>query len=932
MGAVPRKRSSGPAFTVDFPAALPAERRGEHWWMEADGRELRLSNLGKVFWPDEGYTKGDLIAFYYNISDQILPYLRGRPLTMKRMPDGLAGGFFYEKEAPSHTPDWMRRCPVPTSGPDSRWGPVKHDVINYLMVEDVAGLLFMANLACIEFHPLHSRCASIDEPDYVFFDLDPFEPATYDDVLAVARLVKVSCDRLGLVAYPKTSGATGMQIYVPIERGFSYEETRALVGALGSLMRKADPDRVTMEWEVRQRSGKVFVDHNMNRVGANISAAWSMRPEPGATVSTPVTWEEVDAGLIRPGDFTIATIWERIATVGDPFRPVVEEPQDLAPALEALGIEFANAAPSALAGAPPAARSAAGPGARQRSKDDDTIARSKDPALGEYLRKRTFGDAGTPEPESGTPTVEGNSFVIQWHDATRLHHDFRLERDGVLVSWAVPKGLPWEHGERHLAVQTEDHPMEYGSFAGTIPQGHYGAGEVRIWDAGTYDLLEWTKDKVSVRLHGRRHTGEYHLIKTKTDWLVLLAKSSDVVPPEPPPAMTPMLAEPGGQPFDRAGWLFEPKLDGIRTLLSFDRQRVRLVSRTGRDQTGSYPDLTNLFRRVVAVNALIDGEIVAGDSEGRPSFERLQQRMNLASPSEIERAAKAIPVELFAFDLLWLDGDDVTGRPLSERRELLSQIAIEGKGLRLVFGVETNGTEFYEGAKRLGLEGVVAKRLSSRYVPGRRTPDWKKIKILNRQDCVVLGWTPGQGGRGASFGALLVGAYVDGDLRWIGQVGTGFTDRMLADMQERLNAIEADAPPIGDPEIAKVRGAHWVRPELVCEVEFLQITSAFKLRAPSFKGLRPDKLPEDAVLEPAAKPGSERAPKTAGKSTAKTPPKRKTTAETARKPATKTATKAKSAPGRATKAKSTAKKKTGTPAKTAARAKTATRAARTPRG
>src|SRR5438132_3309121 len=637
-GPVPRKRASGPAFTVEFPTPLPAERRGEHWWMDAAGHELRLSNLDKAFWPEEGYTKGDLIAFYFNVADHILPYLRGRPLTMKRMPNGVAGSFFYEKDAPSHTPEWMGRCAVPTSGESSRWGAVKHDVINYLMVEDVAGLLFMANLACIEFHPLHSRCATIDEPDYVFFDLDPFEPAAYQEVLAVARLVNVSCERLGLTAYPKTSGATGMQIYVPIQPGFSYEETRALVGALGALMRKVDPDRVTMEWEVRKRTGKVFVDHNMNRVGANIAAAWSMRPEPGATVSTPVTWDEVEEGAIRASDFTIRTIWDRIRTVGDPFRPVVDGPfQDLAPALAALGIDRVPPERSPDA---PAAASASGGAKASRSKDDETIARSKDPNLRTYLRKRTFGDAGTPEPEGGAPSVSGNSFVIQWHDATRLHHDYRLERDGVLVSWAVPKGLPWEPGEKHLAVQTEDHPMEYGSFAGTIPDGHYGAGEVRIWDNGTYDVLEWTDSKVSVRLHGHRHTGEYHLIRTKTDWLVLLSKSSDVVPPEPPPALTPMLAEGGHEAFDRAGWLFEPKLDGIRTLLFFDRQHVRLVSRTGRDQTGSYPELHNLFRRVVAVNALVDAEIVAGDETGRPSFERLQQRMNLAAPSEIERAAK----------------------------------------------------------------------------------------------------------------------------------------------------------------------------------------------------------------------------------------------------------------------------------------------------
>jgi bifunctional non-homologous end joining protein LigD len=574
-------------------------------------------------------------------------------------------------------------------------------------------------------------------------------------------------------------------------------------------------------------------------VGANIAAVYSVRPEPGAPVSTPVTWDEVEAGDIRPGDFTVATIWQRLAPTGrskkqppDLFRGVLEAPQDLGAALGAVGVERQ-------------------PVADPRSKSEEAIARSRDPKLGQYLTMRNFSQEGTPEPAGGGPSAGGNSFVIQRHDATRLHYDLRLERDGVLVSWAIPKGLPLVKGQRHLAVQTEDHPMEYGSFAGTIPKGHYGAGEVRIWDQGTYDLVEWTDKKVSFRLHGERHHGEYHLVKTRgeRDWLALMASASQEEPLKRPPAFAPMLATGGFEPFDRKGWWFEPKFDGVRALAYLDGEQIRLISRTGRDQSASYPELARIYRNIKATNGVLDGEVVATDDEGKTSFELLQQRMNLSSPADIEKARRKIPVEMVAFDLLWLDGEDFTRRPLSERREKLQEVVHEGKGLRLIYTVPDEGIKFFQAAKEIGLEGIIAKRASSRYAPGKRTDDWRKIKILTQQDCVILGWTPGQRGRSSSFGALLVGAFVDGKLTWIGQVGTGFTDRMLQDFMDRLKAVESEHPPVADPELAKVKGARWVRPELVCVVEYLQMTVAGKLRAPSFKGLRPDKLPEDCVLE-----------------------------------------------------------------------------------
>jgi bifunctional non-homologous end joining protein LigD len=313
--------------TVAFPVPLPTERKGEHWYARAGDRELRLSNLDKVFWPDEGYTKGDLLNYYFNISPLMLPHLIERPLTLKRMPNGIKGDFFYEKNAPRHKPKWMPTIPV---------GSDEGKVINFLTVHDVAHMLWIVNLGCIEFHPLHGRGPDQEHPSYAFFDLDPFEPAGWDEVAHVAQLIKVVLDRLDLTAYPKTSGATGMQIMLPLDGNHGYDEIRGFVGAVSDLVHAADPEVTTLEWEVSKRTGKVFLDVNMNRSGANIAAAYSVRPEPGATVSTPLRWEEV--ADVHPSDFTIETIWDRVAEVGgDPFLPVAEGPgQSIAAAIEKL--------------------------------------------------------------------------------------------------------------------------------------------------------------------------------------------------------------------------------------------------------------------------------------------------------------------------------------------------------------------------------------------------------------------------------------------------------------------------------------------------------------------------------------------------------------------------------------------------------------------
>jgi bifunctional non-homologous end joining protein LigD len=311
--------------TIDLPIELPVAKKGDGWHAKAGSKELRLSNLDKVYFPERGYTKADILSYYFNVSPTMLPHLVERPLTLKRMPNGIHEGFFYEKNAPSHTPEWIHTIAVQS----------ENKVINYMTVTDVADMLYIANLGAIEFHPLHAKGEDQAHPTYAFFDLDPMGKAVWEDVRYVASLVKVVLDQLGIRSYPKTSGATGMQIMVPLDRKHDYREVRLFVGAVSRMVHEADKTATSMEWEVSRRGTSVYLDVNMNRQGANIAGVYSVRPEPEATVSTPFEWDELDD--VHPKLYTIESIFDRIGEVGDPFLPVAEGPgQSLAGPLEQL--------------------------------------------------------------------------------------------------------------------------------------------------------------------------------------------------------------------------------------------------------------------------------------------------------------------------------------------------------------------------------------------------------------------------------------------------------------------------------------------------------------------------------------------------------------------------------------------------------------------
>jgi bifunctional non-homologous end joining protein LigD len=353
-----------------------------------------------------------------------------------------------------------------------------------------------------------------------------------------------------------------------------------------------------------------------------------------------------------------------------------------------------------------------------------------------------------------------------------------------------------------------------------------------------------------VRLHGSRYDGaEYHFVRTSgRNWICFLAGRRSLPQPPPPPVVEPMLAVAHADPFDDPGWLFEVKWDGHRALATLGGG-TRLTSRSGRDVTAQFPELAGLHERLAARNALVDGEVAAIDAEGRPSFERMQARFH-RSPAEILRELRRLPpVHYFAFDLLWLDGESLMERPLDERRRLLEEVLVPGGNLQVPSPIVGDGTVFFDQAKGLGLEGLVAKRRASSYQPGRRSQDWRKIKALRRQDCVIVGWTEGKGRRSDTLGSLLLAVWTSdvGGLAYAGNVGTGFTDPGLGGILDELTGRELPGPPV--PDAPATRGTRWCRPELVCEVEHRGWTAAGRLRGASFKGIRPDKAPEDAIRE-----------------------------------------------------------------------------------
>jgi bifunctional non-homologous end joining protein LigD len=841
-----------------------AARKQQHF-LEIDGRQVEVTNLDKVLFPNDGYTKRDLIDYYVRISSWLLPYTQDRPMSMHPYPDGIGHGkAFWQKDVPEWAPDWLRtfRYEAIEDRKILRWG----------LINDLPSLVWVANHASIELHPWTSRHDQPEYPDWALFDLDPSEPAGFEECRQIARLLKLALDRLELRSYLKTTGQRGLQIYVPIVRRHKYDVVREWVHTIGELVREVRPDIVTDQWDTRRRAGKVRIDYTQMVIGKTLVAPYAVRPRDGAPVSTPLRWEELDDPGLRPDGWTIRTIFDRLEAVGDVWEGALAFDQEL-PDLAA----GAGAASHATAQPHPGPLAPAGEGT---------------PKLAEYNRKRDFSK--TKEPPGEVRQEGQRRFCVQKHAATRLHYDFRLEKDGVLLSWAVPKGPSHNPADKRMAVHVEDHPVEYMEFEGTIPKGEYGGGTVMLWDLGTYEELPGSKgNELKFILHGQKLGGEFVLVRTGTDkqWLLIKKKDEfagrevdddhsvktgrtmeeiaagkdavwfsdlpaaaaevdfDAAPEAPMPrTIEPMMAVLAEKPFSHPDWLFEVKWDGIRAITFVNDGQVRLMTRRGNDCTATYPELAHLSHEIDAAQCILDGEIVAYDDRGIPNFHLLQQRMNLQRTADIQRAQAEVPVGMQVFDLLYLEGRDLRKLPLVQRKALLRRI-LQPRGFALLSEhVEGEGEAFYHAAVERGLEGVVAKDRNSPYLTGKRSKCWLKLKAVKEMDCVIGGWTEGEGARKA-LGSVVLGLYQpDGRLCFVCNAGSGFDQRTLERTLGLLRPIEVPKHPFARKPEPPER-YHWTEPRYVCRIKYSNFTPEGFVRHPVFLGLRPDKAPEDCLLE-----------------------------------------------------------------------------------
>jgi bifunctional non-homologous end joining protein LigD len=762
-------------------------------------RKIELSNLEKVLYPGDRILKAELIEYYLRIAPTILAHLKGRPLSLVRYPDGIGGERFFQKNRPEWAPEWIDHVVLGDSKTQDR--------IDYVVATEEASLVWLANLACIELHQMHSRRPHFDKPDYFVFDLDPPENLRFGDLVGIALDMKEHIENFGYRPFIKTTGGKGFHILVPIEPKWTFDKVFGAAKEVAKLFVESHSLSTTLLIKKEARKGRVLLDIYRNRPYQTIVSPYSVRGHPGATVSMPLRWQQLpDIGSAT--GFTLRTVPGYIMRNGDAWEGIAA---------------YAAALHTARKGAP------------AKRKRVFTVKQKAPGQLRVYARKRHFDR--TPEPPPAIAAGEGNAFVVHRHHATRLHYDLRLEREGVLKSWAVPKGLPPRPGIRRLAVSTEDHPLDYMNFEGTIPKGEYGGGRIWIYGRGKYEIIKEKKDGFHFRLEGREISGEHRMHRTRgNEWLIERVDAPQVDWLHDP--IEPMLARSADEPPDSKDYLYEVKWDGIRAMIALDEGEVRISSRNLHDITGRFPELLMPDRAFRATSALFDAEIVGLDDEGKPVFSNVIHRLQQTGKGAIERACARYPAVCYVFDCLYLDGRPIVNEPLVRRRAWMEDAIKSGTAYRISEAVK-EGIELFGAAVKMGLEGIMAKDKNSAYLPGTRSAHWLKIKKRRTMECVIAGYTRGKSDRKELFGALQLALREADTLRYVGKVGTGFDEKSMKEIFSRLKNISHVKRPIKEKPIDDAQTV-WIEPKVVCEVQFASLTKDGMLREPVFLRLRPD--------------------------------------------------------------------------------------------
>ena len=751
---------------------------------EVEGQKVRLSNIDKVIYPNANITKAEIIQYYLSVADEFLKYSRNRPLTLIRFPDGIEGESFYAKAKPHWTPDWVDSFAISHSD----------EKINYIVPKTKADIAWLANLSALELHPMQFTIDNEEVPDHFIFDLDPPEGADFDVVREIAFLVR---DFLNAYDYPtfcKTSGSKGIHIFVPIKRLYTHDEMNQSVKKLANKFVKKYPDIATLHLNKSKRKGRILIDIFRNRKSHTTVAPYSLRGKAGAPISMPIDWQTLRE-IKSSKHFTIKNydtyLDQSIHSWKDFYTSAVE--------------------------------------LHDRKVEGPDLAKLKEEKLKEYYAKRNFDD--TPEPKAIATIGTNNRYVIQLHDASNLHYDLRLEEDGTLLSWAIPKGLPLRRGVKRMAIRTEDHPMSYLTFEGVIPKGNYGAGQMWIYERGTFEWIKKSKKKYKIKIAYKDKSCIYYLYNTKgSQWLVEL-KSEDMPTIDIAKDYQPMLAEAEDKLLTK-NYEYEIKWDGIRAIVHLDDDKVTLTSRGKNDLTDKFPELHDITSYLEVEQGIFDGEIVCLDDVGKPIFNKVISRMHTQGEHNIMLKSKSNRAVLYLFDCLMYDGKLITHLPLVTRRAWLKAAFSKQESYRFSKSFE-DGAQLLEAVKDIGLEGIMMKDVDGKYHIGSRSKAWLKLKTRHTAEVCIIGYTKGKGDRSKYFGSLHL-ASRDGDvLAYKGRVGSGFNGEQLDRYHKIFQEYIIKEKPISD-KVDQEKATVWMEPILTCTIRYASLTNNGTFREPVF--------------------------------------------------------------------------------------------------